>query len=86
MQPWSEEFDAAVRASLLHSDADLHLATTTSLTSLQLDSLGVMALVTSLEQSLKTTLPPDALAKGFDTTLGDLWSYCVGTQTCTTTS
>ena len=82
MQPWSEEFEAAVRASLFTADPDVQLTSMTSLANLQLDSLGVMALVTSLEQTLKTTLPPNALARGFDTTLGDLWSYCVGTAMC----
>lgn len=76
MQPWSEEFESAVRASLLTSAPDLPLTPSTSLMALQLDSLSVMSLVTSLEYNFKTTLPPDALARGLDTTLGELWELC----------
>jgi acyl carrier protein len=76
MQPWSERFESAVRGSLLAARPNLFLTPTTSLAALHLDSLSVMALVTSLECDFKTTLPPDALANGFDTTLGELWSYC----------
>lgn len=80
MEPWSEQFESAVRSNLLSDDPDLQLESTTSLAALQLDSLSVMALVTSLECSFKTTLPPDALARGLDTTLGDLWAHCVVTD------
>jgi acyl carrier protein len=76
MQPWSENFESAVRASLLAARPDLALTPSTNLSALHLDSLSVMALVTSLECAFKTTLPPDVLARGLDTTLGDLWSYC----------
>jgi acyl carrier protein len=78
MQPWSAQFESAVRASLLSAAPDLPLASTTTLSVLNLDSLSVMSLVTEIECAFKTTLPPDALARGFDTTLGDIWSYCVG--------
>ncbi len=84
MQPWTERFESAVRASLL-ARPDLSLTPATSLSALHLDSLSVMALVTSLECDFKTTLPPDALARGLDTTLGDLWSYCARAEVCTAT-
>ncbi len=76
MQTWSEQFESTVRSSLLSAEPDLPLTSTTSLSDLQLDSLSVMSLVTQLECSFKTTLPPDALNRGFDTTLGDLWTHC----------
>jgi acyl carrier protein len=84
MQPWSERFESVVRASLLAARPDLSLTPATSLSALHLDSLSVMALVTSLECDFKTTLPPDALARGLDTTLGDLWSYCARAEVCVT--
>ena len=76
MQPWSSQFESTVRANLLATAPGQALAPATSLADLHLDSLSVMSLVTSLEISFKTTLPPDALANGFDTTLGELWSHC----------
>ncbi len=81
MRVWSELFESTVRASLLSASPDLPLTSTTSLSDLHLDSLSIMSLVTQLECSFKTTLPPDALTRGFDTTLGDLWSYCAGIET-----
>jgi acyl carrier protein len=78
MQPWSEQFESTVRANLLSAEPGLPLAATTSLSDLHLDSLSVMSLVTALECSFRTMLPPDALARGLDTTLGDLWSHCAG--------
>jgi acyl carrier protein len=80
MHPWSERFESAVRASLLAARPDVVLTPATSLSALRLDSLSVMALVTSLECDFRTTLPPDALARGLDTTLGDLWSYCAPSE------
>ena len=76
MQAWSDQFESTVRASLLGAEQNLPLTPGTSLSALHLDSLAVMALVTSLEVSFKTTLPPDVLTHGLDTTLGDLWSFC----------
>lgn len=86
MQPWPEQFESTVRTSLLSAAPDLPLTSTTSLATLQLDSLSVMSLVSSLECSFKTTLPPNALARGLDTTLGDLWSYCVGADNLSITA
>lgn len=76
MRPWSEKFESAVRVSLLTPDPALQLDSSTRLSDLRLDSLGVMSLVTQLEYSFKTTLPADMLSNGFDTTLGVLWSHC----------
>lgn len=81
MEEWSEQFEETVRTNLLSAEPDVQLTPTTSLASLQLDSLSVMALVTALECSFKTTLPPSALVHGLDTTLGDLWFACVGSNT-----
>jgi acyl carrier protein len=76
MQPWSDKFESTVRAALLAAEPDVRLTPTTTLAALHLDSLAVMALVTSLEVSFKTTMPPDVLSQALDTTLGDLWSHC----------
>jgi acyl carrier protein len=76
MQSWSAEFESAVRENLLSAEPGRALRETTSLADLHMDSLSVMSLVTSLEVSFRTTLPPDALARGFETTLGELWSHC----------
>jgi acyl carrier protein len=86
MQPWSERFESAVRASLLAARPDVVLTPATTLSALRLDSLSVMALVTSLECDFKTTLPQDTLANGFDTTLGDLWSYCAAAESSAATA
>jgi acyl carrier protein len=86
MHPWSERFESAVRASLLAARPDVVLTPATSLSALRLDSLSVMALVTSLECDFRTTLPPDALARGLDTTLGDLWSYCAPSERAAATA
>jgi len=80
MRPWSEKFESAVRVSLLTPDPALQLDSSTRLSDLHLDSLGVMSLVTQLEYSFKTTLPADMLTHGFDTTLGVLWSHCARTE------
>ena len=76
MKQWSEQFESTVRANLLTADPDIRLTSTTSLGTLQLDSLSVMALLTALECNFNRTMPPSALARGLDTTLGDLWSHC----------
>jgi MbtH protein len=73
---WSTQFESAVRASLLSVEPGVRLSSTTTLADLHLDSLSVMVLVTSLEQSFNITLPQDVLVRGPDTTLGDLWSCC----------
>lgn len=80
MEDWSEQFESAVRASLLSHDPDTQLTPATTLAALQLDSLSIMVLLTSLEQSFDTAMPPDALARGLDTTLGELWSYCTSAE------
>lgn len=76
MEPWSEQFELTVRANLLSIAPNITLTSTTNLASLQLDSLSVMALVTSLEGSFKVTLPPTVLSRGRNTTLGELWAHC----------
>lgn len=73
---WSTQFESAVRASLLSVEPGVRLSSATTLADLHLDSLSVMVLVTSLEQSFNTTLPQDVLVRGPETTLGDLWSCC----------
>lgn len=80
MRPWSERFESTVRASLLSVEPGLPLSSATRLADLQLDSLGVMSLVTQLECSFNTTFPPDVLVHGFDTTLSELWSYCAAVE------
>lgn len=76
MPSWSSQFESAVRENLLTIEPGRALRETTSLADLHMDSLSVMSLVTSLEVTFRTTLPPDALARGFETTLGELWSHC----------
>ena len=78
MEKWPEQFETTIRRNLLNTHRDVELTSTMSFARLGLDSLSIMALVTSLEQTFKKTLPPNALARGLDTTLGDLWTYCGG--------
>lgn len=55
---------------------EFELRPETSLAELELDSLGIMSMITQLECNFGIVMPAEALAKGLDTTLAELWTFC----------
>jgi len=70
-----DKFVSVVRQTLVQDNPTLNITPSLSLADLELDSLSVMILISSIECEFGVTLPPDGLVRGFDTTMGDLLTF-----------